>query len=323
MTILVTGGGGFIGSRVVRLLCARGLRVRCLLRPGGDARRLDGLPVERIAGDVRERAAVRAALEGCAGCIHLAAVVAWARMDDPELERVSVEGTRNLLESARELAGIGRIVHVSSAVAVNASSEPRVFDEQAAFELEGSGLRYALAKHRAEKLALQAAAEGLPVVVVNPGEVYGPDDHAFVTAGSIRDVLRSVPCIVVRGGTSITHVDDVADGILRAYETGRPGERYILAGDNVSVEQLARLALRLAGRRTPVVRLPNGLVRGTLRALRALRLPAPIEPGVIDYAMLFTYMDSTKAREQLGYRWRSAEEVLAPVVAWLQAGGHV
>jgi dihydroflavonol-4-reductase len=321
--IFVTGGNGFIGSRVVKALVERGYEVRCLLRKTSDTSRISGVPFERHLGDIRDAESIAAGMAGTDGCIHLASVSSWAEIRSPALEPTVLDGTKNVLSAALK-AGKLRTVFVSSAAAINASSRPRVFDETAPFELERTPLRYAIAKHRAERIALDfVKEEGLPVVIVNPGEVYGPDDTGFITAGNIRDILNDWPALACHGGVAITHVDDVADGIIRAFAKGRPGERYILGGENVTVEQLVRLTLELAGQKKPILRLPNRPLLWTIQKLASLGVSTPVSPDVLDYATRFFFMDSSKAERELGYSPRSARESLAPVVEWLEQAGHV
>ena len=320
--IFVTGGNGFIGSQVVRLLVSRGYAVRCLLRETSDTNRIDDLEFDRFYGDVRDPSSIRKGMAGASACIHLAAIVAWGLMNSPVLDQTIIGGTRNVLEAAASSDGV-RVVYVSSAIAINASIEPRVFDESSRFELLDTPMRYAIAKHKAEQLVLEYVRNGLDAVIVNPAEVYGPNDTSMTTACNIRDFLKNYPCIACRGGTAITHVEDVADGIVKALEKGRSGERYILGGDNLTIEELARLTLNIAGQNKPVLRLPNGLLVATVKMLERLRLPSPVVPGVLDYATRFSFMSSEKAQKELGYKPRPAREVLAPVVEWLQAAGHV
>ena len=322
MKVFVTGGNGFIGSRVVRRLVEQGHQVRCLVRPTSDTSRIDDLEFERFLGDVRDRASMVEGMKGADGCIHLASVSSWDDIESDALEPTVLDGTRHLLDCAVE-AGNVRTVYVSSATAVNASTEPKVFDESSPFELEGTPLRYAIAKHKAERLVLDYVGKGLPVVIVNPCEVYGPDDTGFITAGNIRDILKDWPALACRGGTAVAHVDDVAAGMVAALEKGRPGERYILGGDNLSVEALVRMTLEIDGQSKPIVRLPNGPLKWTVKTMARVGLPTPVIPGVLDYATRFFFMDCTKAREELGYTPRPARECLEPVVRWLREAGHV
>jgi dihydroflavonol-4-reductase len=322
MRVLLTGGHGFIGSRVTRLLVERGDSVRCLLRDKSATRRIDDLAVERASGDVRDASTLAGAMAGVDACVHLASPSGWQEIRSAALEATIVDGTRNLLEAARR-HGVRRVVYVSSVAAINAADRPTTFDEDSPFELEGSKLRYAIAKHRAERLCRDATANGLDTVIVNPGEVYGPDDDALVTAGNLKDALTSWPALACHGGNPVCHVDDVADGIVKALDRGRPGERYILGGDNVHVKDTVRITLELGGKHTPVLVLPNGLLKAFLRMLKFLHLPTPVEPEVIEYATRFWFVDSSKAVRELGYSPRGARQALAPTVAWLYQAGHV
>jgi dihydroflavonol-4-reductase len=321
LKVFVTGGNGFIGSRVVHRLCERGHAVRCLLRDDSRTDRIDDLTFERVVGDLHDRSSLERGMRDRDACIHLAGVSSWDEIAADYVEDTVVEGTRAVLDVVREAGPETRFVYVSSAAAVNGSERPEVFDETSAFALGDSGLRYAIAKHAAEELVLSAARAGLHAVVVNPTETYGPDDDEWVTAGAIRDALRGWPALAVRGGASVTHVDDVAAGIVAALEHGRAGERYILGGENLTVAQIVKTAVRRAGSRKPVVVLPASVVRAVVRLCTMLRVPPPILPDLVGYACRYWFMDSTKARAELGYRPRPAAETLASVVDWIATGG--
>lgn len=322
MQVFVTGGHGFIGSRVVHKLAAQGRGVRCLLREKSSTKRIDGVAFQRVMGDVRDVASLVAGMRGADAVIHLASVSAWHDMQSKLLEETIIDGTKHVLDAAKQ-AGIKRVVYVSSVLAVNGSVEPKVFDETAPFELHGTRLRYSLAKHEAEKLCQAAVKDGLEVVIVNPGEVYGPDDDGFITAGNLRDMLTSWPALACTGGTAVTHVDDIADGCIAGLTKGRPGERYILGGDNLSVEDLVKLTLELAGKKSPILKLPNGLVKGAVQGLAKLGLPTPVIPDVLDYATLYWFVDSSKAKRELDYHPRGAKDAVGPAIAWLYQAGHV
>lgn len=317
MTILVTGASGFVGSAVVPALVKAGHAVRCLLRKTSDTSRIDGLNYQQVIGDVRDPASVRQAMTGCDAVIHLASLSSWDQIDSPLMGEVVEGGTRNILDAALAHGGL-RVVFVSSVLAVNGSTEPHVFDESAAWTLADRNLRYSDSKRRAESICADYASRGLPVVIVNPAEVYGPNDTSFITAGNLVDFARSSPVLVCEGGTSVVHVEDVAAGIVAALERGRPGARYILGGDNLSVREIAELTLEILGKRARVITLPNGLIRTLARLALSLRIPMPFNPRVIPYATRFWFVDSTRARIELGVQFRSAREALLPTLAWLQ-----
>jgi dihydroflavonol-4-reductase len=321
MRVFVTGGNGFIGSVLVRRLLAAGYEVRCLLRPTSCRDRLAGLTYDVTLGDVRDRESLRTGARGCDGIIHVAGLAAWSDIESPLMPDVVVGGTRNVLDVARELGQ--RVVFVSSSVAVNGSAGPVLHDEESPNTLDLARYRYARAKVEAEGLCRRAAEAGLPVVVVCPCEVYGPNDTRLVTAGTLVDFARSSPVVVCDGGTSVVHVEDVAAGIAAAYERGRSGERYILGGENLTIKQMAQLALDILGKNSRLLVLPNGLIRPIARAGGALRVPLPFNPAVIPYATLYWFMSNAKAQRELGVTFRSARETLAPTLAWLKEAGHI
>jgi dihydroflavonol-4-reductase len=322
MKIFVTGGNGFIGSVVVRKLLHAGYEVRCLLRTSSRTERIDGLPVERVLGDVRDADSLRAGMADCQATIHLAGLSSWGEIDSPDLKDVVEGGTRNILEAAHVLPA-HRVIFVSSVTAVNGSDRPEVFSEASKFTLDDPELKYALAKRNAEVQCRKALSQGVPVVVVNPAEVYGPSDTAFVTAGNLVHFARSNPVLVCSGGTSVAYVDDVAAGIVAALAKGRPGERYILGGENLTIRQLAGLCLQLIGRRPRIVTLPNSLIRRVTRVATRLRLPLPYDARVIPYATRYWFVDGSKAQRDLGVKFRDARSTLVPTIAWLREAGHI
>jgi dihydroflavonol-4-reductase len=320
MRVFVTGGNGFIGSEVVRTLIASGHSVRCLLRETSRVERLAGLPFDRATGDVRDIESVRTAMAQCDCTVHLAAPGGWEKDDPSVLGDVIEGGARNVLAAASGFAD-HRVLLVSSSAAIGASDTPMVFDETAEFDVQDPALHYAHAKHKAEELARDACGRGVPVIIVNPSEVYGPGDTALVSAGNLIDFATSTPVLVCHGGTSIVHVSDVATGIIAALERGRPGERYILGGDNLSVRELAELVLELVGRHTRIVTVPNGFARLAARIAARLPMKLPFNPHVVPYATRYWFVDNSKARRELGISFRGARATIAPTIDWLEQAG--
>jgi dihydroflavonol-4-reductase len=317
MRIFVTGGNGFIGSVVVRELARRGHGIVCLLRKTSRTERIDAVPHARVYADVCDADAVRDGMRACDATIHLAAPGGWTADDPAELRRIIAGGTRTVLDAAESIRG-HRVVHVSSTAAINGSERPRIFDERAPFTLRDPVLHYAHAKHEAERIAARAHERGVPVVIVNPAEVYGPGDDALGTAANLIDFVTAKPVLVCRGGTSVVHVDDVAASIIRALERGRPGERYILGGDNITIHEMARVVLELVGRRATLITVPRRLARSVARAALRWRIPLPYEPAVVPYATRYWFVDNSKARRELGVSFRGARETIASTLAWLR-----
>jgi dihydroflavonol-4-reductase len=320
MRVFVTGGNGFIGSAVVRDLVTSSHHVVCLLRPTSRTERIDGLPLERVAGDVRDADSIRAGMRGCGATIHLAAPGGWVKDEASMLRDVIEGGTRNVLNAAREI-GDHRVIVVSSTAAINGSETPQLFDEQTDFTVRDPALGYAHAKHRAEILARQAHENGLSVVIVNPAEVYGPGDTALGTASNLIDLATARPVLVCRGGTNVVHVADVSAGILGAMLRGRSGERYILGGENLTIRQLAELVLELVGRHASIVSLPNRLARLLSRVAMRMRIPLGYNPHVVPYATRYWFVDNAKARRELGVTFRDARETIGSTLSWLKRIG--
>ena len=321
MKVFVTGGNGFIGSRVVRRLHADGHEVRCLVRETSKTHRIDMVPFERHIGDVRDVDSLAAGMEGCDGVIHLASISSWDQIRSPIMRVVVIDGTRNVLEAAKRSGGL-RTVFVSTCAAINGTKGPEIMDETTPFTLDPKTYIYAGAKHEAEAICSEYAADGLPVITVNPCEVYGPEDEELITASYLLDALKDWPVLSLHGGTAVAHVEDIAGGIIAALEKGRGGERYILGGDNLHVREVMEKTLVAGGQGGKrILQLPNSITKAAIKGLAALRLPTPVIPDIVDYGTLFWFVDCSKAKTELGYTHRSADETIADVVNWLIVEG--
>jgi dihydroflavonol-4-reductase len=317
--VTVTGGSGFLGYQLLCRLVERGARVRCLSLPPPASHPLLGLKsVQPHFGDVRDPALARGALAGSEVVFHAAGpVAAWGRGSE-ELREVHLSGTRNVLEWAEPSS---RIVHTSSVVAVGGSSG-ELLDEERPWNLASLRVGYVQAKRAAEELALQAAAAGREVVVVNPAFLVGPEDFGPSVMG--RFLLRfwrgRIP-LAPPGGLNLVDVRDAAEGHLLAAERGQSGRRYILGGENLSFADLFRLLSEVGGlspRR--LAGLPRGLwwlaaaaaeARGALRG----REPYPSFQHVRLHRYRWFY-DSSRAREELGFSPRPLRESLEEGFRW-------
>jgi dihydroflavonol-4-reductase len=328
--VLVTGAGGFIGSAVTRALLAEGRHVVGLLEPGADTRGLDGLDVERVTGDLRDAAAVRKAVTGCASVFHVAALYRfWAR-DRRDFYAINVDGTRNVLAAARE-AGVDRVVYTSTVGTLGldgaASGRPATeLDYPDVGHLFGS---YKRSKYVAEHEALRAAAEGLPVTLVLPTTPMGPGDRVPTPTGRIvLDFLSGRLPGYVDTVLNVVHVDDVARGHLLAHECGAVGRSYIVGGENLSLRELLAELADVTGRRAPRLRVPRaaaltaGWVSDTVEGRLLRRLPrVPLE--AVRMSTTRMAFDDTRARTELGYRPRPARHALADSARWFLDNGYV
>jgi dihydroflavonol-4-reductase len=321
MKILVTGGNGFIGSVVVRMLRARGFDVRCLVRRTSRLDRINNLGCELVYGDLLDFASLQAATRNCDSVIHLAGIVKWELINSPSMFDVVAGGTLNVLKAASG-SGIRRMVHVSSIVAVAGTREPVVVNEASRSVFRHGPFAYARAKLQAEEFCKEYS-DRISVTIVNPAEVYGPNDRDLITVGNLIDFATSNPVTVFEGGTSIVYVDDVAAGMIAALERGRNGERYILSGENLTIRRLAELTNELLSLRKNYIPFPTPIIRSVAWLGRTIHLPLPFNPQMVPYATLYWFTDNSKAVRELGVRFRNGQSTLLPTLEWCVNTGRI
>lgn len=314
MRYAVTGATGFVGGALARLLGTEGHEVVALVRSADGAARLAHQGYGIVRGGLDDAEALGRLLEGADGLFHVAG---WYRLgveDDAEAVRANVDGTRAVLTAAAE-AGTARCVYTST-LAVNSDTRGAVRDES--FAYTGPHLSvYDRTKAQAHRVALAMAADGLPLVVVMPGLVYGPGDTSQ-TGALLAAVLRGERVLVPRTGRVCwAHVDDVARGHLLAMERGRLGETYMLAGPAHGLAEALTVAAHEGGGRPPTS-VPGALVRllaaGSSAVRRVASLPATYRAESLR-AALATYLGTAeKARRDLGWEPRPLAVGMAETV---------
>jgi len=328
MKVLLTGATGFLGRAVARRLVAHGHALRVLARPTS---RLADLPegIETAIGDVTDAASFVRAAEGCSAVMHLAALVkVW--VPEPErFEATNVGGLRNALAAAR--AAGGRLVYTSSFIALGPSGEGA---HDAALPHPGPPFRnpYERTKATADAAARAAADSGDDVVILYPGVVYGPGDmtEANIVARMIADHLNGrLPGLVGPGDRrwSYSFVEDVAEGHALALEKGRPGDRFVLGGENATLARVFDLVREITGKAPPRLRIPYPLASAVGRA-QWLWAELTGHPPQLTHGEVFVFReewacDSARAARELGYEWRPLAEGLRETIRWLRATGQV
>ncbi len=327
MKVLLTGGSGFVGSAVARSLLARGHHVRALVRAHSDVRNVAALAVEQVVGDLTQPASLRSALAGCDALFHVAADYRLWVPDKEAMFRANVRGTRVLMEEALA-AGIKRVVYTSSVATLGLVAHG-LADEKTPVTLADMVGPYKQSKFLAEMEVQRLAGLGLPVVIVNPSTPVGPRDIKPTPTGRIvRDAACGRIPAYVDTGLNIVHVDDVAEGHCLAYEKGRIGERYILGGENLSLQRILALIAVLAHRKPPRVRLSRHLLWPIAAAselyARAHKTAIPLVTfDELRMAKKHMFYSSAKAERELCFRARPAAEALADAVAWFTAEGAI
>lgn len=306
---LVTGGTGFIGSHLTRVLARRGDELRLLIRRRSDDSLLSGIDFERVNGDITDRRAVRRALEGVDRVFHVAGMTSMRAADADRVFDVNLGGTRIVAEEALA-AGVERLVHTSSVAAIGPAPPGGRADEQQSFTAGSLGIAYMNSKREAEAEVMRAGAQGLDTVIVNPTFVLGPDDGGASSMALVkRYLLRRIPAYV-DGGLNVVDVRDVADGHLLADAKGASGQRYILGGRNFTLQRLFADFERISGVPAPAVKLPSQLAISGARVAEQLGLPLSLAVDETRSASLWWTYSSAKAKRELGFTSRPHEETL-------------
>jgi dihydroflavonol-4-reductase len=320
---LVTGANGFLGSAVARALLADGTAVRAFVRAGSDRRNLEGLNVEIATGDLTDRDSVRAAVAGCAAVFHVAADYRLWVLDAKPMYRANVDGSVNVLEAAAA-AGVPRMVYTSSVAVLGINPNRTPADESTPVALAQMVGHYKRSKFLAEQAVRARAAElTFPLVTVNPSTPIGPGDIRPTPTGRILlDAAAGRMPAFVDTGLNLVHVDDVARGHLLALERGTPGERYILGGEDFTLQRILALVAAHVGRRASTIRLPHWLVYPLAIGAEGWALVTRREPRVtLDGVRMSTkhmYFSSRKAERELGYRWRDPRLAVAAAIDWFK-----
>jgi dihydroflavonol-4-reductase len=320
--VLVTGASGFLGWHVARLVAASGVPVRAMTRGRHPVPELD---VEVVQGDLTDPESLQRAIDGCSVVYHVAADYRLWSPNPAELYQSNVEGTRHLLQAAKE-AGVDRVVYTSTVGCIG-FPEDGLGDETTPVSLGEMSGHYKRSKYLAEKVALEFAGTGLPVVIVNPTAPVG--DHDFKptpTGQTIVDFLRGRMPAYLDTGLNIVDVADVARGHLLACENGRVGERYILGSENLTLAQIFAELAKQSGMKAPTVRIPYSVawtaaaVGGLISKWTGKPPRAPMEG--VRMARKKMWVRHDKAARELGYQPAAASVALGNAIAWFREKGY-
>ncbi len=319
MLTLVTGAAGHVGANLVRELLARGRTVRVLVK--SDTRGFDGLPVERVTGDITKPETLEPAFAGVSVCFHTAAFISVDGRDHKDLYRVNIEGTRNIVNACRKAGA--RLIHFSSIHALSEFPLDQPVDESRPLAIEDGTLAYSRTKAVGEKVVLDAVAEGLDAVILNPTGIVGPHDYKLSHMGeTVRDLAaRKLPALIP-GAYDFVDVRDVVAGALAAEARGKTGERYVVSGHYVTVRELAESVHRVTGARPPKLTCPMWLARMVAPPVTWFSLMAGVRPKFTSSSLAVLRSNGrttcAKARADLGYEPRPLDETVSATVEWLR-----
>jgi dihydroflavonol-4-reductase len=323
---IVTGGAGFIGTHLVHRLVELGQQVRVIERPGLNVSHLPA-GVEVVAADIRDRSAIERALRGGRWVYHLAANPnLWVR-DRSEFEAVNHQGTVNVLDAALA-AGAERVLHTSTESILTCARQTGPIAEDIEVSLEDAVGPYCRSKLLAENEAMARARAGGPVVIANPTMPVGPGDRGLSPPTRlIRDFCRGGLPAMMDCTLNLIDVRDVAEGLVRTMEQGRPGRRYLLGGENLTLAGLLGVLSELSGVPVPRWRVPYavGLAAAYCSEFWADHVSGQTPKATVTGVRLTRrtmHFDATRSLAELGLQPRPVRESLADTVAWLRATGQ-
>ena len=307
MKYFVTGATGFLGSVLGKQLRAAGHEVHASVRNLDKAKELEAIKVQLFKGDVTDKESMRAAMTGVDGVFHVAGWYKLGTKDKSDGEKVNIRGTRNVLELMQELK-IPKGVYTSSVV-VNSDTKGQMKDES--YHYSGQHLsEYDRTKAVAHDMANQFMKQGLPLVIVMPGVIYGPGDTSTLRTNILDFLNQKLPMLPSQTTMCWGHVDDIAQGHILAMEKGKTGETYIIAGEPYPVTEVFKLASQITGKPAPGV-----VSYKMMKALSVIVKPFDnflpetyTSEGLREIAGVTYLGDNSKARRELGYHPRPFRE---------------
>lgn len=327
MKSLVTGATGFLGSAVMRCLLTANHEVRVFVRPDSDRKNLENFPVEITEGDLRDHKSLSRAIKGCDNLFHVAADYRLWVPDPETMHEINVDGTRALILAATE-EGIKRIVYTSSVATLGLKQDGTPANEETPSNFSAIAGYYKRSKYLAEQMVKQLTDEHqLPLIIVNPSTPIGPGDIRPTPTGRIvLDTLMGRMPAYVNTGLNIAHVDDIAYGHLLAYQHGKPGERYILGGDNMTLLQILQTIDEINGTQKNRINIPIGLMLPMAWLMEKIASFTHTEPRAtldsIHMAKKLMFFSSDKAHRELGYQYRPSIEALKDAVKWFKENDY-
>ena len=321
MKVFVTGGTGFIGGHVVRRLRERGDDVVCLVRDLGRGSELEALGATLVEGDLSREGVISAAMEGCDAAIHGAAIyeVGIPKGERQRMHEANVIGTERVLRAALE-AGVPKVVYIST-VAAFGNTRGEVVDETYVHPGRDFTSYYEETKLEAHRIAKRMIEdEGLPCVIVQPGGVYGPEDHSALGQQINQFLAGRLPLLPFPDlGMNMVHVDDVADGVLLALDKGRAGESYVLGGEITTMRGLIDTVARISGKKPPKRAMPTGMLKvmapaGPLVG-KVMGQPPNLRELISSADGVTFWARHDKAMRDLGYSPRGLEQGIRETLA--------
>ncbi len=323
--VLVTGANGFLGSWITKTLVEQGYDVYALVRQNSDLSEVQNIKCNFVYGDVTDISSLRTHFQNMDAIFHLAGVIAYKASQRKLMEKVNIEGTRNVVQVCGELK-IPRLVYLSSVVAIGSGFTPQeILNENSPYNIKHLNLGYFETKHEAEKIVLNAVYEGkIDAVILNPSTIYGFGDAKKGSRKMQLKVAQGKLKFYTSGGVNVVAVEDVVSGIISAWKKGINGEKYILSGENITIKELFTIIAEEAQQSPPRFAIPNWilhLVGAVGDLLEKFGLKGPLSSENAHTATMFHWFDSNKAQKALDFKPRPAREAIKNSVQWMKDQG--
>ena len=327
MNVLVTGGTGFVGSHLVRILLERGEYPRCLVRSTSRRDNLEGLDIEFVTGDLRDLDSLRQAVKGARVVYHCAADYRLWSKDPNEMYQINVEGSNNVMQAAFDKK-VERVVYTSTVGCLGLNENGTPANEDTPVTIDDMIGHYKRSKFLAEEKVRGWAARGLPVVIVNPSTPVGELDIKPTPTGKIIvDFLRGKMFGYVDTGMNLIDVRDCAEGHVLAAEKGRNGERYILGGRNVTLKEIFDMLASVTDVRSPTMKVPQWVAETYARleniwSIDIARRDPDVPLESVQMSRHKMWFDPSKAIRELGLPQNPVERALERAVNWFRENGY-
>ena len=327
MKVFLTGATGFVGHHVAKVLDAEGADLRLPVRKTSNLRNLEGIAGETVVGDLARPDSYAPALAGCDAVLHVGADYRlWIR-DPNAMYRANVDGTRDLLRLARE-AKVRRVVYTSSVATMHFRTDGIVVNEDTPVSLADMVGHYKRSKFMAERQAIAAAQDGQQVIILNPTTPIGPNDAKPTPTGRIFvDFLNRKFPAYVDTGLNLVDVAEVARTHVDALTKGKPGRRYILGGENLTLKQILDKMSAITGIPSPTTKIPfavaatyaffEELITGRLRGKEPR---ATLEEVRMGRKKMFA--SSARAQQELGFRIVPVYPAMRAAIEWFRTNGY-
>lgn len=321
--VLVTGASGFLGGWLSEALHSAGHEVSVLVRTANPS--AFGKDIRLHKGDVTDTDSLLRAFNDQEAVFHLAGLIAYRKVDRPKMDLINVQGTANVITACKQQK-VAKLIHVSSVAAIGASfSADQILNENSPYNLEHLNLGYFETKRLSEKLVVTAVQKNeIDAVILNPSTIYGKGDAKKGSRGTQLKVAQGKFPFYTNGGVNVVAVEDVVAGLISAWKKGRSGERYILASENLLIQNLLKLIAECAGTRPPHLLMPNFVLHGMGflgDALQSLGISKGTSRERAYASTLFHFFDNSKAVQELDFKPKPAKIAIQNSVQWMRENG--